>query len=276
MPSVPEPSQTFSSLEEEPYYPDPNEIGLALSHPDKCYCQLPKGDGRHEAALPLPMSTIEGDSPAVETPEHSTEPTQLQDIPSWLRSLHLHKYTESLKDLKWSELVELDDQALEKRGVTSRRARQKMLKVFEQMVVGRSGPSRNSDSHELVYRGLPSGPEGSRAPALSIVVDKALSQSTPEAYIGPREATPSVPTRLDDANVDKTRCISNKSVGSPEGKMSQPGGSSTPKVWTYPSRPNLGRRHRFEGGGKPEQEEAKKERRSKNSRRSLTPPGPEV
>lgn len=66
-------------------------------------------------------------------PEDPTDPALLQDIPSWLRSLRLHKYTDNLKDLKWSELVELDDEALEKRGVNALGARRKMLKVFEQV-----------------------------------------------------------------------------------------------------------------------------------------------
>ncbi|RPB16370.1 hypothetical protein P167DRAFT_481106 [Morchella conica CCBAS932] len=66
-------------------------------------------------------------------PEDPTDPNLLNDIPTWLRSLRLHKYTDNLKDLKWQELVELDDDALEKRGVNALGARRKMLKVFEQV-----------------------------------------------------------------------------------------------------------------------------------------------
>ncbi|KAJ3499625.1 hypothetical protein NLG97_g166 [Lecanicillium saksenae] len=61
------------------------------------------------------------------------DPTLLQDIPSWLRSLRLHKYTDNLKDMKWTDLIELDDKALEDRGVNALGARRKMLKVFEQV-----------------------------------------------------------------------------------------------------------------------------------------------
>jgi hypothetical protein len=70
-------------------------------------------------------------------PEDPTDPSLLQDIPSWLRSLRLHKYTDNLKDMNWTELVELDEKALEERGVNALGARRKMLKVFEQ-VKGRS------------------------------------------------------------------------------------------------------------------------------------------
>jgi hypothetical protein len=66
-------------------------------------------------------------------PEDPTDPTLLQDIPAWLRSLRLHKYTDNLKDMRWTDLVELDDEALVKRGVNALGARRKMLKVFEQV-----------------------------------------------------------------------------------------------------------------------------------------------
>jgi hypothetical protein len=68
-------------------------------------------------------------------PEDPTDPSLLQDIPSWLRSLRLHKYTDNLKDLKWQELVELDDEGLEKRGVNALGARRKMLKVCLSMYI---------------------------------------------------------------------------------------------------------------------------------------------
>jgi hypothetical protein len=62
-------------------------------------------------------------------PEDPTDPGLLEDIPTWLRSLRLHKYTDNLKDLKWTELVELDEKGLEARGVNALGARNKMLKV---------------------------------------------------------------------------------------------------------------------------------------------------
>lgn len=65
--------------------------------------------------------------------EDPTDPTLLQDIPSWLRSLRLHKYTDNLKDMKWVDLVELDEDQLIARGVAATGARRKMLKVFEEV-----------------------------------------------------------------------------------------------------------------------------------------------
>jgi hypothetical protein len=62
-------------------------------------------------------------------PEDPTDPGLLSDIPNWLRSLRLHKYTDNLKDLRWQDLIELDDEGLDKRGVNALGARRKMLKV---------------------------------------------------------------------------------------------------------------------------------------------------
>lgn len=83
-------------------------------------------------------------------PEDPTDPTLLQDIPAWLRSLRLHKYTDNLKDLKWTDLVELDDAALEARGVNALGARRKMLKVFEQ-VKGKLQSTYTLDAIEANY-----------------------------------------------------------------------------------------------------------------------------
>merc|ERR1712072_685219 len=66
-------------------------------------------------------------------PEDPTDPQLLKDIPNWLRSLRLHKYTDNLKDMKWQDLVDLDEDGLEKRGVSAKGARSKLLKVFEQV-----------------------------------------------------------------------------------------------------------------------------------------------
>ncbi|KAG5968650.1 Flap-structured DNA-binding and RNA-binding protein [Claviceps arundinis] len=96
------------------------------------------GIGGHEGYLSDHSDMVRGRSPrgrrgSSKPPEDPTDPTLLQDIPSWLRSLRLHKYTDNLKDMKWTDLVELDDQALEARGVNALGARRKMLKVFEQV-----------------------------------------------------------------------------------------------------------------------------------------------
>ncbi|KMU90995.1 vts1 [Coccidioides immitis H538.4] len=96
------------------------------------------GAGSHEGYLSDHSEINRGRSPrgrrgSSKPPEDPTDTKLLQDIPAWLRSLRLHKYTDNLKDLKWTELIELDDKALEARGVNALGARNKMLKVFEQV-----------------------------------------------------------------------------------------------------------------------------------------------
>ncbi|KAK4224753.1 protein VTS1 [Podospora fimiseda] len=94
--------------------------------------------GPHEGYHSDHSDMVRGRSPrgrrgTSKPPEDPTDPSLLQDIPSWLRSLRLHKYTENLKDMKWTDLIELDDKQLEERGVNALGARRKMLKVFEQV-----------------------------------------------------------------------------------------------------------------------------------------------
>ena len=53
----------------------------------------------------------------------------MKDIPNWLRTLRLNKYSDNLKDMRWQDLIELDDAGLDKRGVNTLGARRKLLKV---------------------------------------------------------------------------------------------------------------------------------------------------
>ncbi|KAJ3206073.1 Flap-structured DNA-binding and RNA-binding protein [Entophlyctis luteolus] len=53
------------------------------------------------------------------------------DIPSWLRSLRLHKYEFAFQNCTWRDMVKMSDAELARRGVTTVGARTKLLKVFE-------------------------------------------------------------------------------------------------------------------------------------------------
>lgn len=99
--------------------------------------------GAHEGYMSDHSEMARGRSPrgrrgTSKPPEDPTDITLLQDIPAWLRSLRLHKYTDNLKSMKWTDLVELDDKGLEDRGVNALGARRKMLKVFEQIKEARA------------------------------------------------------------------------------------------------------------------------------------------
>lgn len=64
-------------------------------------------------------------------PLEIASPELLSNIPAWLKLLRLHKYTDCLKDMYWMDLIQLDDQMLEDKGVKALGARRKLLKAFE-------------------------------------------------------------------------------------------------------------------------------------------------
>lgn len=55
----------------------------------------------------------------------------LEDIPGWLKSLRLHKYTPIFQKMHWKKMVVMTDEQLEQIGVAALGARNKMIKVFE-------------------------------------------------------------------------------------------------------------------------------------------------
>ena len=58
-------------------------------------------------------------------------PSLLNDVPAWLRSLRLHKYTLNFDGMTWRDMVIMDEGALEAKGVATLGARRRMLKTFE-------------------------------------------------------------------------------------------------------------------------------------------------
>ena len=90
---------------------------------------------------PTPAPVLaEGDAEAATTPtpvveakkdEEDVDPKVLEDVPAWLRSLRLHKYTPNFEGLHWKDMVMMDEAALEAKGVAALGARRKMLKTFE-------------------------------------------------------------------------------------------------------------------------------------------------
>ena len=63
--------------------------------------------------------------------EEEVDPKVLEDVPAWLRSLRLHKYTPNFEGMNWRDMVILDEPQLEAKGVAALGARRKMLKTFE-------------------------------------------------------------------------------------------------------------------------------------------------
>ncbi|KAJ2078113.1 Flap-structured DNA-binding and RNA-binding protein [Coemansia sp. RSA 988] len=89
---------------------------------------------------PTPVSRSQ--SPAVLKPQQESVDLKLvQDIPAWLRSLRLHKYTDCFVGMDWTSVVSLSDEQLQAKGVAALGARRKMLKVFEAVLLELNTPN---------------------------------------------------------------------------------------------------------------------------------------
>jgi SAM domain (Sterile alpha motif) len=121
---TPQNAQFLSAFDSSPFNAA-TMLGGGMAHGSA----LAEGYASDHAEMHVRGRSPRGRRGSSKPPEDPTDMTLLQDIPAWLRSLRLHKYTDQLKDLKWQELVELDDEGLEKRGVAAKGARTKMLKV---------------------------------------------------------------------------------------------------------------------------------------------------
>ncbi|KAH3677261.1 hypothetical protein WICPIJ_009013 [Wickerhamomyces pijperi] len=69
-------------------------------------------------------------SPAIDSTQLTSQ-ALLQNIPLWLKTLRLHKYTPVLGDLNWKDLIKMTDEDLKEKGVSALGARGKLLKAFE-------------------------------------------------------------------------------------------------------------------------------------------------
>ncbi|CAR27720.1 hypothetical protein ZYGR_0N02060 [Zygosaccharomyces rouxii] len=77
-----------------------------------------------------PTGTTTATNGSSMNPKTLTDPRLLTNIPVWLKSLRLHKYSDSLRSKRWDELIYLDDETLEKMGISALGARRKLLKAF--------------------------------------------------------------------------------------------------------------------------------------------------
>ncbi|CAK5265577.1 unnamed protein product [Mycena citricolor] len=78
--------------------------------------------------------------------EDDVDPELLKDVPAWLRSLRLHKYTVCFAGMTWEDMVALDDSALEVKGVAALGARRRLLKTFQSVKVKMGmAPAPDSD-----------------------------------------------------------------------------------------------------------------------------------
>lgn len=87
----------------------------------------PKSAALKSAGLHSAASTASGATPK----EEEIDTQLLEDIPAWLKSLRLHKYTPCFGSMTWREMVDLDEPTMEKMGVVALGARRRLTKNFE-------------------------------------------------------------------------------------------------------------------------------------------------
>ncbi|KAI8642735.1 hypothetical protein BD408DRAFT_175404 [Parasitella parasitica] len=86
---------------------------------------------------PAHMSTYSSSSSSNNKPilennkEDHVDMDLIKDVPAWFRSMRLHKYNNIFEHMRWQDIIQLDDAALQDKGVAALGARRKMLKVFE-------------------------------------------------------------------------------------------------------------------------------------------------
>lgn len=97
--------------------------------------------GPKSAATP---STAAPTTAGVTPKEEDFDPAILDDVPAWLKSLRLHKYTDSFVGMTWRDMIKLTEDDLEARGVAALGARRRMTKTFE--IVKRKMGIESSDS----------------------------------------------------------------------------------------------------------------------------------
>lgn len=84
-----------------------------------------------KSAAPKSAATAGTLGSATTPKEEDIDPEILKDVPVWLKSLRLHKYTDCFQGMTWEQMVDLNDEQLEKKGVVALGARRRMIKTFE-------------------------------------------------------------------------------------------------------------------------------------------------
>ncbi|KAJ7668456.1 hypothetical protein DFH06DRAFT_1181732 [Mycena polygramma] len=117
--------------------------------------------------------------------EDEIDPELLKDVPAWLRSLRLHKYTACFEGLTWQEMVVLEEPALEAKGIAALGARRRLLKTFDNVKkkMGMESPDTPTPGSAV--------PPASALPSVSVPHENSTT-SPPSAskLVPPRSAAP--------------------------------------------------------------------------------------
>ena len=167
-----------------------------------------KSAGLKSSGLAAPITPISAglDSPQLE----DFNPELLNDIPAWLRSLRLHKYTQCFDGLTWQEIVVLDDATLETKGVVALGARRRLLRSFEHVrkEMGMEEPSSATPTTSSIPAfpkpavEQPSVPQ-SAFPRSKLSINSPVFTPTWEANKTPLSAIPVAPLAAPEVKADE-------------------------------------------------------------------------
>lgn len=111
-----------SSLSKQ--YNNNNNYTAYVNHHNNSSTSTPSKPTTNQSTASTPKN------PTIDTTQ-LTSPQLLQNIPLWLKTLRLHKYTPVLGTIPWRQLIQMNETELEQRGVSALGARGKLMKAFE-------------------------------------------------------------------------------------------------------------------------------------------------
>ncbi|EYB97797.1 hypothetical protein Y032_0137g2028 [Ancylostoma ceylanicum] len=133
---------SFSTTLSTPPAPSlPNNSSQCLISADGFYCkpaeqffsqlEVPAPQQYQQRRLDVAPSTVSC-SPPLTPPALELLKPGMRDVPAWLKSLRLHKYTSLFAELSYEEMMTLDEAELERRNVT-KGARTKILQSIQKL-----------------------------------------------------------------------------------------------------------------------------------------------
>ncbi|CAJ0589725.1 unnamed protein product [Cylicocyclus nassatus] len=161
------------------------------------YPQMDTQNQQHRLR-PDATSSIVSCSPPLTPPALELLKPGMKDVPAWLKSLRLHKYTSLFTELSYDEMMRLDEVELERRNVT-KGARTKILQSIQKLY------SRSADLRAMHERLAPSHPQRCLRCAIATLRQMIATPMVPYTPL-PGESSDSVDgflniTYINDQNV---------------------------------------------------------------------------
>jgi hypothetical protein len=181
-PGMQQPSPTQKPQSAKPHHPNNWRSPASARYPGSALRSAgTKSSGLKSSGLKSASSLGSATTPR----EDEIDPELLKDVPAWLRSLRLHKYTASFDGMTWQEMVVLDEPTLEAKGIAALGARRRLLKTFDNVKkkMGMEDPDTPTPASAI--------PPASALPSVSITNgDYDNSPPSASSLVPPHSAAP--------------------------------------------------------------------------------------